>query len=108
LSATAMDELKIISTGVLPPNVQKVMSSPVFGEFIKEVSERFGLVIADCPAFSISSDFQAITGYVKNVALVIDVEKITSTDDFREEIAAFESYAKNSNLYVLGVIFNER
>ncbi|HPG56258.1 MAG TPA: hypothetical protein PKW98_00445 [Candidatus Wallbacteria bacterium] len=108
LSATAMDELKIISTGVLPPNVQKVMSSPVFGEFIKEVSERFGLVIADCPAFSISSDFQAITGYVKNVALVIDVEKITSTDDFREEIAAFESYAKSSNLYVLGVIFNER
>ncbi|HOT74158.1 MAG TPA: hypothetical protein PK467_00110 [Candidatus Wallbacteria bacterium] len=108
ISATAIDELKIISTGVLPPNVQKVMSSPVCGEFIKEVSEKFGLVIADCPAFSISSDFQAITGYIRNVALVIDVEKITSTDDFREEIAAFESYAKSSNLYVLGVIFNER
>ena len=105
---TAIDDLKIIPTGILPPNVQKVMSSDVFGEFIKSVSANFGLVIADCPAFSISGDFHAIAGFVKNIALVIDVDKISSADDFREELAAFDSFAKSGNLYVLGVIFNEK
>lgn len=108
IADTAIDDLKIIPTGILPPNVQKVMSSDVFGEFIKSVSANFGLVIADCPAFSISGDFHAITGFVKNVALVIDVDKISSVDDFREELAAFASCANNCNLYVLGVIFNEK
>jgi capsular exopolysaccharide synthesis family protein len=108
IAGTAIDDLKIIPTGILPPNVQKVMSSDVFGEFIKSVSANFGLVIADCPAFSISGDFHAIAGYVKNIALIIDVDKISSADDFREELAAFDSFAKNSNLYVLGVIFNEK
>lgn len=108
LSATAIEDLKLISTGMLPPNVQKVISSPVCGEFIKQVSERFGLVVADCPAFSISSDFHAVAGYIKNLVLVIDVEKISSIDDFRDEIAAFDIFAKSANLHILGVIFNEK
>lgn len=108
IADTAIDDLKIIPTGILPPNVQKVMSSDVFGEFIKSVSANFGLVMVDCPAFSISGDFHAITGFVKNMALVIDVDKISSVDDFREELAAFDSCAKNCNIYVLGVIFNEK
>ena len=108
ISKTAIDELYVISTGVLPPNVQKVMSSPVCGNFLKEVSEKFGLVITDCPAFSISTDFHAIANYVKNVALVVDVEKINSIEDFKEELIAFEDYARSANLYVLGVIFNEK
>lgn len=108
LSHTAIDELKIIPTGVMPPNVQKAISSPVCGEFIRQVSSKFGLVVADCPAFSISSDFQALAGHIRNVALVIDVEKIGSIDDFRDEVAAFDGYARTSNMYVLGVIFNEK
>ena len=108
LSATAIEDLKLISTGMFPPNVHKVVSSPVCGEFIKQVSERFGLVVADCPAFSISSDFHAVAGYIKNLVLVIDVEKISSIDDFRDEIAAFDIFAKSANLHVLGVIFNEK
>ena len=108
LSATAIEDLKLISTGMFPPNVHKVVSSPVCGEFIKQVSERFGLVVADCPAFSISSDFHAVADYIKNLVLVIDVEKISSIDDFRDEIAAFDIFAKSANLHILGVIFNEK
>ncbi len=105
---TAIEELKMIPTGILPPNVQKVMSSPVCSEFINSVSQKFGLVIADCPAFSISSDFHAVTGFIKNIALIIDVDKISSVEDFKEELAAFDNYVRSSNLYVLGVIFNEK
>lgn len=108
LNDTAVEDLKFIATGLIPPNTQKVFSSQNCLTFIKQVLDKFNLVIIDCPSFNFLSDFKGITTFIKNIVLVIDVNKINSQEEFKEELESFINYAHNANLYVLGVIFNEK
>ncbi len=105
---TAMDNLKIIPSGTLPPNVQKVFSSELCRELLTDTAKDYDMVMIDCPAFNVSSDFHAISKYLKHIILMIDIDKIRDGEEFREEMKIFGEFVDNNHLNLLGVIFNEK
>lgn len=108
LTDTGLDPLKFIHTGMMPPSVQKVASSPVMEKFLKEASGKFQLIVADCPAFSISGDLHSLSKYLKNIVLVVNMEKNRDAAMLKEELKGFDEFVKNSNLHLLGVVINEK
>ncbi|HNY10631.1 MAG TPA: polysaccharide biosynthesis tyrosine autokinase [Candidatus Wallbacteria bacterium] len=105
---TAMDNLKIIPAGTLPPNVQRIFSSELCQSLLNDTAAAFDLVMIDCPAFNVSSDFHAISRYLKHIILMIDIDKIKNGEEFREEMKIFGEFVENNHLDLLGVIFNEK
>ena len=105
---TAMDNLKIITAGTLPPNVQRIFSSELCQGLLTDTTAVFDIVMIDCPAFNVSSDFHAISRYLKHIILMIDIDKIKDGDEFREEMKIFGEFVENNHLNLLGVIFNEK
>lgn len=108
MGRTAIDGLGVIATGTMPPSIHRVFAAESCAGLLKEAAGEFGLVLVDCPAFNVSSDFHAISKCVRDAVLVVDVEKAGTIEEFTEDMRAFMEFAESNGVGVRGVIFNEK
>lgn len=102
ITHTNLDNLDIISFGVIPPNPSELLSSTGMAELIAELEEMYDYIIFDTPPVNVVVDVLPIAKLADGVVLVITHNKSTTTE-FNKAV----SVLKRNESKILGVIVNK-
>lgn len=101
IQATEQENLYVLSTGPLPPNPAEVLGSQRMRTVVRELGERFDLLLFDSPPLDVVADAAILSAFLDGTILVVDATKSRRTIVRR----AREALAK-ANANVLGVVLN--
>lgn len=78
---STFENLSILSAGTLPPNPSELLSKANFRDFLKQLAEIYDIVLVDTPAFSDSTDAQAIASAVGGAVMVVrkNITRVSAT-----------------------------
>ena len=96
-----MDNLSIITCGVIPSNPAEITDSRSMGEFIKEVRDQYDVVLFDAPPVLQATDAAILGTKMDGVLLVYKVGNVS-----RGALRRAKAQLDNVNVPVLGVILN--
>jgi capsular exopolysaccharide synthesis family protein len=68
---TGIENLYVVSAGAIPPNPTELMSSPRFGEMMKELKDRYDYVIIDTAPVGPVSDAQVLREHADTTIFMI-------------------------------------
>lgn len=94
-------DLDIISSGPVPPNPSELLNSNRMNEVIKELEEKYDLVLFDMPPVVSVTDAQIMATKTDGVVFVVR-RNIAHTEDVRNAKELLDMVQAN----VLGVVFN--
>ena len=94
-------DLKVITTGNIPPNITEVVGSKRIGVILGDLRERFELVIIDAPPLVIADAYN-LASRVDGVILVLEPGQTTE-----EQARAIKEQLDRSNAHLLGIVFNK-
>jgi tyrosine-protein kinase Etk/Wzc len=77
LTSTGLENLYVLTAGALPPNPSELLSSPLFGDFVVEVSSRFDVILIDAPPLLPVTDAAILSTRVDGVVLVYQLGRIS-------------------------------
>lgn len=92
--------MKVITTGHIPPNITEVVGSRRIGSILVDLGERFELVIVDAPPLIIADAYN-LASRVDGVILVMEPGHTTE-----EQARAIKEQLDRSNAHLLGIVFN--
>lgn len=95
---TQYDNLWLLPCGPTPPNPADLLSTPRFGEVVREALAQFDRVVIDGPPVLGLADAPLLAAAVKNVVMVVESGR-TKTRSAREAIERL----KSAGAHVLGV-----
>ena len=101
LTETSVEGLSCIPTGEFPPNPADLLMRPVFQDILKGLSERFDLIIFDCPPVLAVTDPIMIA---KHASMTLAVVRFNAT--MPKEIEAMQRELDASGVKLSGAIFN--
>jgi capsular exopolysaccharide synthesis family protein len=101
LSAPGIDNLNIMSSGLLPPNPSEFFNSQRFVDLVGALKESYDLVVFDCPPILPVADAVMIGPKVDGVILVYQVGKIG-----RAALLRAKSLLDNAQAHVVGVVLS--
>lgn len=93
--------LSILTSGPIPPNPAKLLDSTFLEYCFNEFSERYDLILIDCPPILAVSDTKLLLNSASASVLVIDIEKAE-----RKVVLKADAILKNSKATYLGVVIN--
>lgn len=96
-----MSNVDLLMTGVLPPNPAELLMSQATGKLIKEVSERYDLVLIDAPPVLPASEAAVLATHAAATLFVARAEQ-TSVSEIDEAVKRLG----HSGAKVKGVILN--
>jgi capsular exopolysaccharide synthesis family protein len=99
--STAVDHLKLLTSGTLPPNPSELLASQTMDRFIQEVSTKFDMVLFDSPPVIAVTDAAVLAPKVDGVVLVAK-SGATSKDALIRSKALLD----NVNANIFGVLLN--
>ena len=99
---TAIDNLYLIPCGPKPPNPAELLNSQRMKELIQEAKEKFDFVLIDSPPIMAVID-GVITSSVADGAVFIIQAGKTPRKAFLKSVEKL----RNSNVHIIGVLFNE-
>jgi Mrp family chromosome partitioning ATPase/capsular polysaccharide biosynthesis protein len=97
------DSLTLIDAGPQPPNPPAVLESIAMREFLREVADRYDVVLLDTPPLLEVSDAIPLMGQVDAVLLAVRV----GTTDRRGAQRAMETIERVPNVNFVGVVAND-
>jgi len=100
LQRTAVPDLRILTTGPLPPNPSDVLNSPRMREVVEQLSELADVVLIDCPPTAVSDP--RITASLVDGVLLVTTGGRTRTKELVRAVQDIE----RSGTPMLGVIVN--
>ncbi len=95
----SMDNLFIITSGVLPPMPSEILSSEKMGKALKELSNQFDYILLDTPPILSVTDASALSRYADGVIIVSALGKST-----HDEVKATKRTLERVNANILGVV----
>jgi tyrosine-protein kinase Etk/Wzc len=98
---TFIENLKIITSGILPPNPSELLASEKMENLLKRLKEDFDLVIIDSPPVIAVTDAAILSTKVDGTLLVI-----SSGQTDREALNRAKALLENVETNLLGVLFN--
>ncbi len=101
LSDTAFPNLRILTSGIKPPNPAELVSSTRMGQLIEEAAARADFVLVDAPPILAISDAVALSSMVDGVLLVALYGE-ADRDSSRHCV----SLLKKVNANIIGVVIN--
>jgi capsular exopolysaccharide synthesis family protein len=101
LQDTSLPELRVMTSGPLPPNPSELLSSHRMQELLTRLEEHCDLVVIDSPPVLVVSDTAVLASRTAGVLLVFTSDKLRR-DPARNTIAALHQV----NALVLGVVLN--
>ncbi len=100
--APGLDNLHILESGPIPPNPSELLSTPQMAEFIREVRQRYDIVLFDAPPVLPVTDAAIIASQMDGVILVYQAGKVGRLALKRAKIQLESAKAK-----VWGVVLND-
>ncbi len=101
LQKSLLDNLFIVTSGILPPNPSELLGSKAMEEFIEKLKNDFDVILFDSPPIIAVTDAAILCGQVDGVFLVISAG---STN--RDAVLRAKSLLDNVNARVLGALLN--
>ena len=98
---TFMDNLSVITSGVLPPNPSELLASKKMEELLKQLKNRFEIVIIDSPPVVAVTDAAILSTKVDGTILVVASEQ-TNRDALKRAYSLLDSVETR----LLGVLLN--
>ena len=99
--AKIMDNLNIITSGAIPPNLAEITDSQRMDAFIAQVREDYDIVLFDSPPILQATDATVLGTKLDGVLLVYKIGQIS-----RGALRRAKLQMDNVNIPVLGVILN--
>jgi protein-tyrosine kinase len=101
LQETAVPNLKILTSGQLPPNPAEILGSKRMGEILAALLEHADMVLFDAPPVLAVTDAVVLSSKVDGVLLVVSAGK-TKREDARKAQANLEKV----NARIIGAVVN--
>jgi polysaccharide biosynthesis transport protein len=101
LQESGKDGLKIIPSGLIPPNPAEMLSSQRMKELVKDFSERFDYIIFDSPPVLAVTDAAILSRLVDGTIFVLDYGRV-KRDDAVEGLKQLQKVQAN----VIGTVIN--
>ena len=100
LVETEFEGLTVMPAGKQPPNPAEMLGSTAMEKLLKELQERFDLIIIDVPPINIVSDPLALSPYIAGCLFVVR-QNYSDHRDLRKALTSAEMTGMN----VLGFVF---
>ncbi|GAB7562289.1 chain length determinant protein tyrosine kinase EpsG [Methylobacillus methanolivorans] len=99
---SAFENLSVLPAGTLPPNPLELVSKANFRTLLSQLAETYDIILVDTPAFSDSTDAQAIASAVGGAAMVVrkNVTRVNAT------AVAIDQLQKNGTP-IVGTVLSE-
>lgn len=99
---SAFENLSVLPAGTLPPNPLELVSKANFRNLLKQLAETYDIILVDTPAFSDSTDAQAIASAVGGAVMVVrkNVTRVNAT------AVAIDQLQKNGTP-IVGTVLSE-
>ncbi len=101
LQTTSVPELRVMTSGPLPPNPSELLSSHKMEELLHSLEAECDLVVIDSPPVTVVSDTAVLASRVDGVLVVFAADRVRR-DLARNAMAAL----RQVNARVLGVVLN--
>lgn len=95
------NELRVLLSGVVPPNPSELLAAPRTRELIEELKERFDVLIIDCPPLLPVADAAILVGEFGGAILVAGSGRVT-VREMRRSIEILSS----AGTPILGTVIN--
>ena len=102
IRSSPLENLKVLTSGPLPPNPSELLGSQRMRRLLKEVRGQFDSVILDSPPIGTISDALVLAGEADGVVLVVHAGRFP-----REIIQRCKQRLDASKARVLGVVLNK-
>lgn len=96
-----IENLSIITSGLIPPNPAELLASKTMNMLIKELSTQFDLIIFDAPPVLSVTDAQILSNKVDGTVLVVN-----SGEAEKDSVVKAKEALAKSQANILGVIMN--
>ncbi|MBV6478508.1 MAG: hypothetical protein HGGPFJEG_01263 [Ignavibacteria bacterium] len=100
--STKIENLKVITSGTIPPNPSELLASKQMNMFLDKMREIYDIVIIDSPPFISVTDAEILFRITDGTILVLRANKTPSDAFFR----TCEKLMSLNNHNFLGVVFN--
>ncbi len=97
-----VENLQIITSGIIPPNPAELLGSKRMGNLLQKLSERFEMVLLDTPPVIAVADAVILGGKVDGVILVV-----ASHQTHREMLSKAYETLKKGQVNIIGAILNK-
>jgi protein-tyrosine kinase len=102
VQASPLANLHVLAAGRLRGSPARAYDSPHFTPLLKELSDRFDLLVVDLPAASRASCVFRLAGLLDGVLLVMEAERTTC-----EVAARMKELLRSANARILGAVLNK-
>ncbi len=102
LRQTEIENLQIITSGLIPPNPAELLGSQRMGALLEELKEKFQIVLLDTPPVIAVADAVILGGKVDGVVLVV-----ASHQTHREMLNKAYGILKKGKVNLIGAILNK-
>lgn len=100
---TAIDNLFILTSGLIPPNPSELLASKRMDELLVELDKDYDLIVFDLPPVMIVTDAQIMASKVDGTIVVIRKDNTT-----KDKIMQSKILLQKVNANVIGVILNRK
>ena len=97
----AIENLEVITSGVVPPNPSELLDSKKMNSFIEEIKNEYDVVLFDSPPLIAVTDPYVLLKHIKQFVLVVRAG-VTERGGLNRVLTAIEQ----SNLEITGVVMN--
>ena len=101
INSTEIENLDVVTSGIVPPNPSELLDSSKMTEFIKEIKDIYDVVLFDSPPLIAVTDAYVLLKNIKQFVLVIRAG-VTERGGLDRVLSA----TKQSNLNISGVVMN--
>ncbi len=101
LIASGTPGLRILPSGLIPPNPAELLGSPAMAALIEDLKTRFELVIVDSPPCSLGLEVAALSSRVDGIAFVVRAHSTPRTA-VRKALQKLEHFQAN----LVGIVLN--
>ncbi|WP_214703249.1 MULTISPECIES: CpsD/CapB family tyrosine-protein kinase [unclassified Exiguobacterium] len=103
IQQTQLENLYVMTAGVIPPNPSELLSAPSFKEMLDQVQTQFDIIILDAPPVMQVADSRVIATEVDGTVLVVSCE---ASD--RDEVVKARDQLTMTGTKILGLVLNRR
>ena len=101
IKKTEIENLSIITSGVIPPNPSEMLGSKRMAEFVRKLEDDFDMILFDSPPLIAVTDANMISREIDQIVLVVKVGQ-TDKKAFHHTVNSL----KNINAPIGGIIMN--
>jgi len=102
VKSTPIENLSLVTCGVLPPNPSELLGSKRMHEFVEKLKEEYEAILFDTPPAIAVTDAAVLSSFLDGVILVVSSGSIS-----KEAVMRATTLLGNVNAKILGAVLNK-